>query len=342
VTLAELPRRTAKAIVSPIAVRRSHREIERIASSGKIVIAGPWHAEVGFEILYWIPFLRWVRERFGLPRGRLVAISRGGAAPWYDGVAGTYFDILDQLSVEDLRALRRDHEAEHGVQKQMRSIPADARILSAVKDSLGGEEFAVLHPSTMFGLLRWFWSGAQPIDLALQHRVDSGFAPPPPASRPEGFPERYVAAKLYFSECFPDTEENREFLDRLLDAMTRDRSVVLLDTGPGIDEHRHIEAEHPGVIDARPLMTMRDNLATQTAIVAGADELTSTYGGFAYLGPHLGVPTTSFYSRHSFAAEHYDVMRVAVDRLSAGGGSAGIDVLTTTDLLDRFPDLGQT
>ena len=36
----------------------------RIARSRLPVIVGPWTGEVGFELLYWIPFLQWVRETF--------------------------------------------------------------------------------------------------------------------------------------------------------------------------------------------------------------------------------------------------------------------------------------
>ena len=45
------------------------------------VIVGPWTGEVGFELLYWIPFLNWLCEQ-GLDSRRFIVVSRGGTAPW--------------------------------------------------------------------------------------------------------------------------------------------------------------------------------------------------------------------------------------------------------------------
>ena len=54
------------------------REIDDIVSSGRTIVAGPWLSEVGFETLYWVPFLRWVKAAFRLDPSRVVAVSRGG------------------------------------------------------------------------------------------------------------------------------------------------------------------------------------------------------------------------------------------------------------------------
>ena len=40
------------------------RELASLARSGRPLIVGPWLGEVGFELLYWIPFLDWAVERF--------------------------------------------------------------------------------------------------------------------------------------------------------------------------------------------------------------------------------------------------------------------------------------
>ena len=40
------------------------------------VIVGPWTGEVGFELMYWIPFLTWLVEQ-GLGRQRIVVRVEG-------------------------------------------------------------------------------------------------------------------------------------------------------------------------------------------------------------------------------------------------------------------------
>ena len=56
------------------------REIDDVVNSGRTILAGPWLSEVGFETLYWIPFLRWVKLAFRLDPSRVVAVSRGRRA----------------------------------------------------------------------------------------------------------------------------------------------------------------------------------------------------------------------------------------------------------------------
>ena len=66
------------------------RDLERLRKSSGPILVGPWISEVGFEVLYWIPFLNWALKAFGLDERRLIVVSRGGARLWYrhlnDGV----------------------------------------------------------------------------------------------------------------------------------------------------------------------------------------------------------------------------------------------------------------
>jgi hypothetical protein len=71
------------------------RELAALAGAGGPIVAGPWLGEVGFELLYWIPFLRWFTEQYGVPPERMVAVSRGGgAAAWYGSLAARSYDAL--------------------------------------------------------------------------------------------------------------------------------------------------------------------------------------------------------------------------------------------------------
>src|SRR4029450_13762233 len=69
---------------------------------GAGVRVGPWTGEVGFELLYWIPFLTWLAGQ-GPGGRRLVAVSRGGAAPWYRHLTSRYMDILDLVTSDEFR-----------------------------------------------------------------------------------------------------------------------------------------------------------------------------------------------------------------------------------------------
>ena len=59
-----------------------------MAAGSESIIAGPWLGEVGFELLYWVPFLAWCAERFAISPERWIIVSRGGTASWYGAFSG--------------------------------------------------------------------------------------------------------------------------------------------------------------------------------------------------------------------------------------------------------------
>jgi hypothetical protein len=66
------------------------RELEAAVAGSGPILAGPWISEVGYEVLYWAPFLRWVAAAYRIRRERMVVISRGGSDAWYCDVSGRY------------------------------------------------------------------------------------------------------------------------------------------------------------------------------------------------------------------------------------------------------------
>ena len=71
--------------------RRFARRIEAILCHKRPVIVGPWTGEVGFELIYWMPFVRWVAAaRIGFRPSGCWVVSRGGTRSWYGDVAARY------------------------------------------------------------------------------------------------------------------------------------------------------------------------------------------------------------------------------------------------------------
>src|SRR5207244_3478824 len=71
------------------------REIERLVDGSDPILFGPWTSEVGYEALYWLAFVRWVKMHYRLKTDRLAVMSRGGVASWYADVTPRYVEIFD-------------------------------------------------------------------------------------------------------------------------------------------------------------------------------------------------------------------------------------------------------
>jgi hypothetical protein len=265
-----------------------------IETTGGRTVVGPWLGEVGFEVLYWIPFLHWLFEQDGIDRENVTVVSRGGAEPWYRGLAGRYVDVFDHITAKDFRRQTLELWAQTGgLQKQVAVRSWDEQVLDATLGE-GWRDQALLHPQLLYRLFRNVWQGALPLRDFLDRAVHRPWVKPDPAGE---LPGEFTAVRFYFRDSFPDTPENRELVDDVVDRLAARRPVVLLNTGVVVDEHADVEPPASERI-LRPLAGIEAarNLAAQSAVVARASLFVGTYGGLAHLAPFYGVPTVGFAS----------------------------------------------
>ncbi|NOT25597.1 MAG: hypothetical protein HOP16_05785 [Acidobacteria bacterium] len=281
------------------------REIAQVARGRGPIIAGPWLSEVGFEVLYWVPFLRWFQDRYRVDPERIVAISRGGVADWYGGIAGRYVEIFDHLTPEEFgrRNRERHQQQEAGGQKQTTPGDLDAHLIQAARDTLRLSDAAVCHPSLMYRLFNRFWFGNRALDLVLARTRYEPIHVAPMTGI--GLPERYVAAKFYTGGAVSDTPEVREALRGLVRTAAARMPVVMLDTGMTTDEHEdYLFRDIPNVVSVREHLEPRSNLGVQTRIIAGSRGYLGTCGSLAWMAPMLGVDTLAVYSEERFLVSH--------------------------------------
>lgn len=265
------------------------------AAQGRAVV-GPWLGEVGFEVLYWIPFLRWLFEAHGLEPTHVTVVSRGGVAPWYEGLCGRYVDVFDALTPEEFRSATLElWAATGGLQKQVVVRRWDERVLDATLGDTWRAQ-ALLHPQLVYRLFRNVWQGALPLrDFLRRARHRPWRRPDDPLA--SDLPDDYAAVRLYFRESFPDTEENRALVREAIGRLAARRPVVLLNPALAVDDHADAEpGDDPRVL--RPLVGVPParNLLAQSAVLARARIFVGTYGGLAHLAPCYGVPTVALAS----------------------------------------------
>ncbi len=316
--LVRTARRRARAGQQRAIVDAAHaveREIARAVSGRGPIVVGPWLGEVGYEALYWLPFLRWVQDRYRLAPDRLTIVSRGGVEQWYADIAARYVDLFDLLSPGELAARNeaRQSRDEGGGRKQSRRGALDDWLLQRA----GSNGAAVLHPSLLFRLFRDVWQGNLPLDF-LFTRADFMRLARPPRPSVAGLPAEYVAVKFYSGTATPDAAETREALRTLVRGVAARTPVVVLDTGLAVDDHGDFAFDDiPGVQSARGWMTARSNLGLQSAIVAHARYFLGTCGGLAWLAPFMGVPTVAVYADDALLRPHLTIARQAGAQVGA-------------------------
>ena len=312
-------RRAASAFLAQRKSERLRRELSAMATRGIPIVAGPWLGEVGFELLYWVPFLRWCAERLTVDPERFVVVSRGGTENWYRPFASRYTDVFDQVTAEMFRAQHDTRVRDLGEQKQTRVSEFDREIVAAAMRHGHVREWSLLHPSLMYDVLNPYWWGHQ-ADRWVHNHVRYARLDTPPRTDLLDLPPHYVAAKFYFNECFPATTQNRAFVRDALRTLAAGSPVVALSTGLNIDDHRGDRVDEHGVRHLPEGLDPARNLHIQSAIVAGADAFVGTYGGFSYMAPFHGVKSLAFYSDPGgFSQKHLHMARSAFDQIGASG-----------------------
>ena len=300
-------------------------DIRKMGDSSETIIVGPWLSEIGFEVLYWIPFLRWVMKRYNIDQRRVVVISRGGAYHWYADICGKkekYVDILDHFSPEEFKKKNTQRINAIGGQKHLLITEFDIEIIEQVRKKLGIKKYEWLHPAFMYKLFQFYWRRKASIRLierytnyaylSLNHTHEEIF---------KKLPSQYVTVKFYFSGCFPQCEETKIFVYELIKSISKEIPVVFLSTGVSIDEHLECEiSKVNNVYFAKDLgIRPANNLDIQTQIINNSQLFIGTYGGFSYLAPFYKVSSLAFYlCEDKFLPVHLDVAYRALRALKYG------------------------
>ena len=269
--------------------------------SKRPILVGPFKSELGFEALYWIPFV----QSLGLAPERIIPVTRGGAAYWYGSPSGV--EIYDLRDPKDVRIENILQHMKTGMLKQNAITPFDRALLTDAAKAVGLSKYHVLHPSIMYTLLRPFWTGVRGFDWVLPYltklekkegqwvRSLTNLRAP---AVPEGLPKNYCVARFYARTTLPNADITQQLARECLTQVAAHQPVILLNPSVHADEHIDLPVKDlPNVFKLSDLIqtTPRDNLLAQSAVIAGATGFIGTYGGVAQLALRLGKPSVSFY-----------------------------------------------
>ena len=297
--------------------RRVERRIKRMAKTGSSpMVIGPWTSEVGYEVLYWIPFLRWMKDRYFLTSEDLVVVSRGGVSDWYRDISSTYIEILDLIDPITFANRYSDSgSGENESQKQWMMSSLDREVIREVKNRLDVNSVRVCHPSFMYQLFKQFWLGNLAFDFLMQH-VQFSRQHVNASKVRESLPDEYVAVKFYSGQALPETLWCEQVLHSMVKRIAAQVPVVVMEMELAVDEHRDFDfSDIPGVTVTR--LPVKNNLGLQTEIIGRSQAFVGTCGGLAWLAPMLGIETVAVFADDRHLKSHLFVARHAFRQLKS-------------------------
>jgi len=266
--------------------------LEEIQGGTDPVFVGPWGDSAGNEVLYWIPFLRWIAATYGLPPERLIVLTRGGLREWYGSIADRFLDVRALFPGAELAHWeRRTVPQSEQNPKQAVMSPFDAEIVERAARAFDLSEHRVLHPFLLFRLLRRLDRDRaleQLRDLLRHERMH------PPAGVPgDGLPLSFVAVSAAFTPALPRSAENEQLLQEVARQVSAKAEVV------------HVETLPP---------------PRQMQALARARAFFGPYGDLAILAAAYGTPATVYHSER--------LPMDQVDRLLAASAAGGWGMVT--------------
>ena len=296
-------------VATSMSLRPVRTALEEIQQGTAPVFVGPWNDSVGNELLYWIPFVRWATATYGLHPERLIALSRGGALPWYSSLAGRSLDVGTLFSSTELEHWRhRTVPQSEQDPKQAVMAPFDSEIIDRAARAFELSEYQVLHPSMLFRVVSRLHKDRATAQLAdvLRHTPSEGKGPRRMPSL-ERLPRSFVAVSVAFTDALPDGEENRSFLADLVADVSSERDVVIVDwpASAGVDIPSSPRVQRLDVAGSEG-----DPLDLQAAVIGQAAAFVGGHGDLAILAAFCGTPALVYHSER-LPPDHLDRLQVA-------------------------------
>ena len=271
-----------------------------LARSSRPILLGPWRSEVGFELLYWIPFLTRFAKSYGIPAERLIYLGRGGSAQWFESAGRA--DLFEFLPLEAVRGLTIQSSQQTGSLKQQSEEAWERHVCALAATAMGLKRYHVLSPKWMYQLLSPFWEGSKPLTWLDDKLLHLAMMPPPPIpkSLESQLPAQFVAMRWYARATWPLKEDLILWTRKLVESVAARVPVVLIDSGFQTDDHADINlGSIPNVHRLSTLqpMTPLNNLQIQSGVIARAQGYVGTYGGMAQGAMRWGVPTLALYDQ---------------------------------------------
>ena len=275
----------------PKALRHYVARVEELLATRERIIVGPWVSEIGWEVMYWIPLLRWTVRQWPEFERRAVVVSRGGVADWYQGLASDYVDVYEEFDEAGFtERLKQDRAARlalgQNTEKQLAPTEWELEIADWVSGRFGGDRLPMLHPSALFA------------DAGARKQLSIDISGCEPWTRPSRgeldgvLPDRYAAVRFYHSRLM----RNAEFAAAATEFLAERMPVVLLNPGVKPDPKHPDFETGANVVRLGSHLTLANNLGVQSIAMAHADVVVGTFGGLSFVPPHYGVPSVCFWS----------------------------------------------
>lgn len=258
------------------------------------IVLGPFRSELGFEALYWLPFLSWALKHASIPTERCIALSRGGMGHLYPAA-----HQVDLYALRGVDAVRLENQVDIERRKILKQTTVTKWDVSVAREAVErvhkpGTRWHWIHPSWMYWLFDGFWHERVTFPHVARHAI---FDPLPVPALPAGMnlPEKFIAVRFYERATLPLQPEIKAVLREMVLRLAKVRPVVVLSQPYFVDDHVDLPMTGDNIFLLPPVKP-EENLLLQASVLARCTAFVGTYGGVAQWALRYKKPSLSVYA----------------------------------------------
>ena len=304
------------------------REVDALAALQRPIAVGPCLSEMPWEVMFWLPFVKWAERRLG--ETATLAVSRSAPSSWYAGLAHSFVDVADLMSAEEYRQRDEERQRETGSLKQSRISKFERDLIRRAAEHVGIPTPEILHPSILVNVSQEVWHGHAAIRAMTSRAVYERL--PPIVEDVPGLPPEYVVACFPFKKQFPGTAAVRSLVSELVRLVSQRMPVVILDQlGWGSFA---VEDGGRGLHIIKPEEDARRAAWIRASVIGRAQAVMGTLNSAITLAPFLGVPSVSLCAPNNDRLDLYTyVMQQAAEQMAVGLMVGAIGSVTANDAI---------
>ena len=270
------------------------RELHRFNKDNLII--GPWHSEIGYELLYWIPYISKRISNIFKKYKRIIVISRGGVKCWYDWIDGAEYYNIEDVEPDLLKKIFKDRK-DGEFKKKMSFGKYERKIIKSVckKVTLNIDDCDIIDPSFMY-LSIWSYLSKEKGIKSLIGILQKNFKFNKKSSKEIELNnlKPYIAIKIYSNSCFQIKDVTNFYEKKILKILEAisllNVNLIVLDFDAK-DDHTQFDFKKKIFSNIKlkyfnnlyPNINFNKNVNIQNDIVKSSLFLLSSYGGFSYL-----------------------------------------------------------
>lgn len=289
------------------------------------IVFGPFFSEVGYEVLYWFPYINYLIS--GKQNQKIIILSRGGLSKVFFPFNNIeHHCLINLLGKKDYVDFIKMSTGDYKDGLNQKGIIKNSNEELIQKLNLNSNKPLIVDPSKMFKFYKSYISkkvGIKSLNEFSNYDLYKNY------NRLENTKKKYdLCIKLYDAPQLRFNDFVKKKIIKKINSLSNKKICILISNK--YDDHEQIFLEKLNENIEKIKIPDFDNLKYQSEIISNSKTFITPYGGMSYLGPILGAKTICLVDNNFkwfyFSQPHFQKFVDLLDQIQFKNGYNLIDL----------------